>query len=142
MFQVGQLENTLCLFGALFALWKGGVAERGVAVVVIANLFVGQIGRLVAPSGDQLIRLVSDGLTALILLGITVRYAALWMGGVMMFFAIQFSLHSYYLVMERPIDHLYAVINNFDFVSINLCLIIGVAVAWSRRERIRRAAEA
>ncbi len=127
------LINVFSILGALFALWKGGVAERAAAVVVLANVIIGQSSEWFAPNSEAVIRLINDGLTALVLLGITVRYAALWTGGVMLFFAAQFSLHSFYLVTERPSDYLHALINNIDFSGIIWCLIIGTAVAWRRR---------
>jgi len=131
----GILIDLFSLLGALFALWKGGVAERATAVVVILNICIGEAGNFLAPDSDSIIRLVNDGLTALLLLGVTIRYGALWMGGVMLFFAAQFSLHSFYLVTERPHDFLHALINNIDFSGIILCLIVGTAVVWRRRLR-------
>lgn len=138
------LINSLSVLGALFALWKGSQAERLAALVVIANVAVGQLDTFMGASGDSVLRLVNDGMTALVLLGITLRYGALWMGGVMLFYAAQFAMHSYYLVTDRPTgDYLNALINNVNFIGINLCLIIGAAVAWRRRVRTaRRAAEA
>ena len=135
------LINVFSILGALFALWKGGVAERAAAVVVLANVIIGQSSEWFAPNSEAVIRLINDGLTALVLLGITVRYAALWTGGVMLFFAAQFSLHSFYLVTERPSDYLHALINNIDFSGIIWCLIIGTAVAWRRRVRLARAGD-
>lgn len=135
MLHVGLIINFFSLLGAFFALWKGDTAARWVALVVIGNLLIGQFAQLFTPAGNELIRLVNDGLTALLILGVTVRYAALWMGGVMLFFAAQFSLHSYYLVMERATDRLYAQINNIDFLGVIWCLIFGTAVAWRRRVR-------
>lgn len=135
MFHVGLLINVFSLLCAIFALWKGGIAERYVALVVVANVVIGQSAQWIAPNSGEFNHLIIDGLTALILMGITLRYTALWMGGVMLFFAAQFSLHSYYLVTERPIDYLYALINNIDFLGIIWSLIIGTIVAWRRRAR-------
>jgi hypothetical protein len=129
--------NTLFILCALFALWKGGPAERATAIVVILNVLVGLLGTLFGGASEGLIRLVNDGLTALVLLGVTLRYGALWMGGVMLFFAAQFAMHSYYLVTERPNDYWHALINNVDFSGIIWCLIVGTLVAW--RARARRA---
>ena len=135
------LVNLFAAFGAAFALWKGGRAERAAAVVVVLNIAVGQAGGMLAPSADAIIRLVNDGMTALVLLGITVRYGALWMGGVMLFYAAQFAMHSYYLVTVRqPGDYLNALLNNINFTGIIWCLIIGTAVAWRRRAVASRAA--
>ena len=116
---VGTLIDIFSVLGALFAVWKGGAAERAAAVLVIANVIIGQAGQFLAPDSGGLIRLVNDGLTALVLLAITLRYGALWMGGVMLFYAAQFSLHSYYLVTGRSdADYLHALINNIDYCGI------------------------
>jgi len=132
------LINIFSILGALFAVWKGGPAERAAALVVMVNVLIGQTGQVIAPRSDDIIRLINDGLTAMVLLGITVRYAALWMGGVMLFFAAQFSLHSFYLVTGRSAsDYLHALINNIDWSGITWCLIIGTVVAW--RARVRKA---
>jgi hypothetical protein len=136
------LINIFSVLGALFAFWKGGTAERAAAGIVVLNVIIGQCSEWFAPGSEGIIRLVNDGLTALVLLAVTVRYAALWMGGVMLFFAAQFSLHSFYLVTERPSDYLHALINNIDFCGIIWCLIIGTAVAWRARVRHTRAAAA
>ncbi len=138
---VGTLIDIFSVLGAFFAVWKGGVAERSAAIVVIANVLIGQT-EWFAPGSGGLIRIINDGITALVLLVITVRYAALWMGGVMLFFAAQFSMHSYYLVTERPNDYWHALINNVDFSGIIWCLIIGTLVAWRARSRRRRVAPA
>ena len=76
------LINSLSVLGAMFALWKGGRAERLSALIVIANVMFGQMDAFLGPSGDSVLRLVNDGVTALILLAITVRYGALWIGGI------------------------------------------------------------
>jgi hypothetical protein len=133
------IVNTFSVLGAGFALWKGGAAERWSAAVVILNVVIGQSGQLLAPQSDDVIRLVNDGLTAVVLLGITVRYGALWMGGVMLFYAAQFAMHSYYMVTERKTgDYMNALINNINFTGIIWCLIIGAAVAWRRRAKAAR----
>lgn len=140
---LGLLIDVFSVLGALFAVWKGDVAERATALVVIANVIIGEGGRWLAPGDDAILRLVVDGLTALVLLGITMRYGALWMGAVMLFFAAQFSLHSYYLVADRnPNDRLHAIINNLDWNGVIWCLIIGTLVAWRARSRRIRAAQA
>jgi hypothetical protein len=134
---VGLTINLFSVLGAGFALWKGGSAERAAAVAVVVNVLVGQAGKSLAPDSDDITRLVNDGLTAMVLLAITVRYGALWMGGVMLFYAAQFSMHSFYLVTERPTDYFKALINNTNFLGIIFCLIIGTIVAW--RARLRQA---
>lgn len=140
---VGALTDIFAMLGALFALWKGGAAERSAAAVVILNEVIGKAGLVLAPDAESTIRLVNDGLTALILLAITIRYSALWMGGVMLFYAVQFTLHSFYLVTGRiASDFLHAAVNDLDFSGIILCLVIGTVVVWRRRIRLARAASA
>ena len=139
---VGLIIDVFAAFGALFAFWKGGPAERATALVVVVNIAIGQSAMWLAPQLDSVIRLVNDGVTALVLLAITLRYGTPWMGGVMLFFAAQFSMHSYYLVMNRPNDYLHALINNIDFSGIIGCMIIGTFVSWRKREARKRAVQA
>ena len=135
------LINIFSVLGAAFALWKGGTAERAAAVIVIANAMFGEAGHWLAPNAEGVVRLVNDGLSALVLLGVTLRYGAPWMGGVMLFYAAQFSLHSYYLVTGRSdTDFQHALINNINYSGIIWCLIIGTIVAWRTRVRMSRAA--
>jgi hypothetical protein len=137
---IALIINLWAVVACLFALWKGGAAERIAAVAVIANILIGQSGEWLDPGFSDQVRLVNDGLAAVILLGVTVRYGTLWMGGVMLFYAAQFSLHSYYLVTDRPdSDYLHALINNLNFAGVTWCLIIGTAVAWRRRVRMAAA---
>lgn len=135
---VRLLINAFSVLGALFALWKGGKAERAAGIIVLVNALIGEGSHWLAPKSDDIIRLVNDGLTALGLLVVTVRYVAPWMGGVMLFFAAQFAMHSYYMVTERQTgDYLNALINNINFSGIIWCLVIGTAVAWRRRVKAR-----
>jgi hypothetical protein len=135
------LGDLLSVLVALFAVWKGGPAERVAAAILIANMAIGLAGGWLAPGSDGLIRLCNDGLAAAALLAVTLRYGAPWMGGVMLFYAAQFSLHSYYLVTDRPTDFLYAEINNINWSGTLWCLVIGASVAWRRRVVATRVAE-
>lgn len=137
---VQLLGDLLSVAVALFAVWKGGPAERLAAGILIANMAIGLSSSLLAPDSDGLIRLCNDGLSAAALLVVTIRYAAPWMGGVMLFYAAQFSLHSYYLVTDRPPDYLYGAINNLNWSGVIWCLIIATAMTWRRRVRAQRAA--
>src|SRR5579872_452535 len=131
---IGPLLELFFVLGALFALWRGGPAERWAAAVVIVNVAIGTVGNWLAPESDAILRLVNDGLAALLLLAVTLRYSSLWMGGMMLFFAAQFTLHSVYLVTGRlAAENLHAMINNIDWSGISWCLIIGTAVTWRRR---------
>ena len=137
---IAQLLILFVVCGVLFAGWKGGVAERLAAMVVSVNLILGLAVAQLLPQAEGTMRFVNDGLAAVALLAITLRYGAPWMGGAMLFYAAQFSLHSYYLVMARsPDDRLHAIVNNVNFIGIVWCLIIGTVVTWRRRRRRVRA---
>lgn len=118
----------------LFAFLKGGPAERIGAAVILANLLAGLATE--AFIRTQLVVLSIDGLTAVVLLVLAVRFASLWLGAVMLLYALQFGLQAFYLVMERPRDVLHVVINNVDFFSVSLCLAAGTILAWRRRARL------
>ena len=60
---------------------------------------------------------------------LVVRYASLWLGVTMMLQAVQFSLHAYYLVMERPHDLLHAWVNNLNDWSASLIASSSATVA-------------
>jgi hypothetical protein len=127
-------------FGAGFALWKGNRGERLAAVVVATNVAIGIASQWLGFGHVEIIRFCNDGLAAVALLVITMRYGAFWMGGVMLFYAAQFSLHAFYLVTDRPQDRLYAIVNNVDWYGVIWALIIGTAVAWRHRVRAARRA--
>lgn len=135
------LLEAFSVFGAAFALWKGGAPERLAAGVIILNVAIGDTAQWLLSGGDDFIRLCNDGLAAAALLVITIRYGAPWMGAVMLFYAAQFGLHSYYLVTDRPRDNLQALINNLNWNGVIWCLIIGAAVAWRQRVRTALVAE-
>jgi hypothetical protein len=122
--------------GCAFAFWKGGSAERAGACVILANLLLMWAGgRVLASASTGVFGLVVDGLTAAALLIIVLRYASLWLGGVMLLYAIEFSLRAFYFVTERPFDLLHAIVNNADFMGVVFCLVAGTAVTWRRRMR-------
>ncbi len=130
------------LAGVLFAAWKGGSPERIAASVVAANMLLGFGSRFI-PGFEDPFRFINDGLAAVALLGVTVVFGALWTGGVMLFYAAQFSLHAYYFVVGRPeTDRLSAIINDVNFSGILWCLVIGSAVSWRRRVKAARDAAA
>jgi hypothetical protein len=127
----------LVLAGCLFSLWKGGTPERIGGAVVLANTAVVLfIGLFVASGSRAVPELVVDGLTAMGLLAVVLIYGSLWLGGAMLLYAVQFTLHAFYFVTERAPDRLHAVLNNLDFSGIILCLVVGTAVVWRRRTRM------
>jgi hypothetical protein len=121
-----------------FAIWKGGQAERLGGVLILTFAILWEASAVLPPDVRTTIQLVCDFLTALGLLAIAVRYASLWLGGVLLFQALQFSLHSFYFVTHKASDNLHATINNLNMAAILTCLAAGTAVAWRRRTAGRR----
>jgi hypothetical protein len=127
----------------LFTLWKGGPAERAAAIVVSANLLVGVLTTEFFSPHRPMLQFANDGATAFALLAITLRWAAPWMGAVMLLYSAQFALHAYYMASGRnPRDYLHALMNNLNFTAVLWCLVIGAAMAWRRRIVERRASSA
>jgi hypothetical protein len=126
-----------------FGLWKGDAPVRYAAASLLAvelssfilNPRVGDVG------GESAI-LAVDFAFAVILLILAVRFASLWIGAAMILQAVQFSLHSYYLVMELAHDKLHAWINNIDDWGILISICVGTVLAIRRRAaHTREAAE-
>ena len=128
----------LVLATCAFAFWKGGPAERYGALLIVGFALLWESSRYL-PDGMKaslpILQLVGDGATALGLLAIAIRYASPWLGGALLFQAAQFTLHSLYLVTNRPHDHLHALINNVNLYAILSCLILGTVVEWRRRSK-------
>src|SRR5579859_764989 len=122
-----------------FALWKGDRAVR-IAAIVILLLDVATF--LIRPKfGDissETILLAVDFACAVVLLFLAVRFANLWIGAAMLFQAAQFSLHAYYLVLERPHDRLHAWVNNLDLLGIVISIVWGTGLAIRRRVILAR----
>jgi len=57
----------------------------------------------------------------------------------MFFYAAQFALHSFYIVMMRRVDVFHFIVNDINLMGIHLCLVLGTVMAWRRRIRIRAA---
>lgn len=129
----------LVLGMGVFAAWKGGAAERIGAALVLANTILVPLAAAAVPrTVYPLVSLAFDALTAIGLLLVALRYASYWLGGAMLLYGLQFSLHSFYVVTKRPNDLLHAWVNNVNFLAVCLCLAIGTAVAWRQREALQR----
>ena len=128
------------LSACVLAFAKGSTAERLAAGVILLNMALGYLVRGLLPEFASGFKLLNDGLAATALLVLALRYTAPWLGGAMLFYAAQFALHSYFLVLNLPTTAWRGHLNNFNFAGITCCLIAGVPVAWRRRMRLARAA--
>jgi hypothetical protein len=123
------------LLACVFALAKGGTQERIGAAIILANLVATSVNETLIQS--QQVLLAIDALTAVALLPLTLRYASIWLGAVMLLYGLQFALHAYYFVLEQPRDALHITINNANFLAISVCLAAGTAMSWRRRQSLR-----
>jgi hypothetical protein len=122
------------------ALWKGGPAERMGAGFIIGIIILGALVSLILPpQTHSVLYLVEDGLTAVGLLAIALRYASLWLGGAMLVYALLFTLHAFYFVMGKAPDILFIDINNVAFMGVSASLGVGTFMSWRARVRKRAA---
>jgi len=129
-----QLLYLSTFVACAFAAWKGGMAERLGSVVVLGAALGPPALHAVAPADlAALVDLTADGVVGVAFLLLTVRYGRVWLGATMLLFAVQFALHAFYAVTDRPSDLLHARINNLVFLGVSVCLCAGAALAWRRR---------
>jgi hypothetical protein len=127
------------IFAAVFALWKGDTPARVAGVVSAINAIALPVARMALQAQvGEVLQLTFDFFWAVGLLVLAVRYASLWLGATMLLQAAQFSLHAFYLVMERPHDLIHAWINNINTVGISICIVVGTVTAIRRRVVIAR----
>ena len=130
----------LIILTTAFAMWKGGVPER---VGALLNLVVAAADipthMLFNADGISSALLVADFVLAFGFLLLAVRYASVWIGGAMLLAAVQFSLHAYYIIDERPHDHTYGWINNLDTFGVVLLVLVSTIMTWRRSIREARA---
>ena len=118
---------------------RGGPAERwGATMILVGNLFVAAIHFLVPAELQALALLMGEAALAVGFLIVAMRYLSPWLGLAMILQAIQFSLHAYYLVGEKPHDYLYRAINNFNTFAI-LLIILAATILSALRYRSPRA---
>jgi hypothetical protein len=125
----------LDLLAAMFAAWQGDRAARIAGAVNLLNSVSLVIYGAISGNAQtgEVLELVGDLVWAVGLLMLVVRYASRWLGVTMLLQAVQFSLHAYYLVMEREHDLIHAWVNNLNEVGISICIIIGTVAAIRRR---------
>ena len=126
---------------AALAVWKGGWPERIGALTNLAvavGLLLVQL--LLSPSDLAMASLCADGLLAFTFLGLTLRFASLWLGAAMLLEAAQFALHAFLYVTERPFDMLFAIVNNVVSWGVIWAILFGIFGSWRRATAAGRVA--
>jgi hypothetical protein len=130
------LQAVLALAACLAAIRLGGRAERIGGIIILVNLLLSVGGNAIFPrETDNIFDLSTDGVTALALLLVAIRFASLWLGAVMLLYAAQFSIHSYYLVTATMSDFYFVWAGNITFMLITSTLVVATALAWRRKAR-------
>ncbi len=136
---IAPLLWILSVATVLLAWLRGGPAERlGATMILVGNLLVVAVHFLVPVEPLALALLMTDAALAVGFLIVAMRYLSPWLGLAMILQAIQFSLHAYYLVGEKPHDYLYRAINNFNTFAI-LLIILAATILSALRYRSPRA---
>jgi len=120
----------------LFAWVKGGQAERLGGAAVVASALVAFLIHRLLPDGIQPVALLADeAALAAAFLVLAMRFVSPWIGVAMILQAVQFSLHAFYLVVERPHDTLYKAVNNVNTIGVLLCILFGTMAVMRKRAR-------
>ncbi|MFM1960937.1 MAG: hypothetical protein RL588_2454 [Pseudomonadota bacterium] len=117
----------------LIALVAGKTPERLAAVIFLAAIaitnFSGHFWKF-KDIGNLLLAI--DGGMALSLLLLALRYNYLWIALMMGAMAGVFSVHAYYLMINKPLDKTFALMSNVATLVALLSIAIGV---WTSRNR-------
>lgn len=104
MFQslYSQIGLAALLASSGFAIWKGGEAVRAGAILIVVTWFVTLAASAITRSYVPAIAfLASDGILAVGLLFLAVRYSSWWMGVAMLLQSVSLALHAGYFAAER-----------------------------------------
>lgn len=118
---------------------KGGWPERiGASLNLAIALLFFALQLFMSPAALSLALLIIDGVLGLGFLLLALRYTSLWLGAAMLLQAGQFSLHAFYYVTTKPVDRLFAVVNNVVSWGILLAILAGVGASWLNSRKLAR----
>ena len=124
-----------CLVGVVVFAWRrGGAPERiAASALLAAAVLVESIHAWMPKPGQSAALLVVDGMLAFAFLLAALRYVRPWLGIAMVLEGVQFSLHAYFFVVEKPHNYFYSLVNNLVTIGVLLCLVTGSFQAWRQR---------
>jgi hypothetical protein len=126
----------LTLLVCAFSAWKGSAPERLGGSLIFATCVVGTTTQLVLGAASPVyISLALDGILALGLLALTIRYAALWLGVAMLLQSAAFALHAQALNGEESDVSRYVSFVNLLSLAILAALLFATAASWIKRVR-------
>ena len=125
-----------------FAVWKGDLAERAGALLIVTTWVITLVASAATKSYMPATAfLASDGIMAIGLLILAIRYSSLWMGLAMLVQATALSFHAAYFAADpdeisKKVLHFYVMGKNL--ASVGLLVIILAATVTSILKRHRR----
>ncbi len=140
-----QLSFAL-LFGVCgVALWKGGPAEKGGALLILSTWLAAMFGLAVSKAYIEAGPfLMSDVILAVGLLALALRFGSLWVGGAMLLQAVGISLHAAYFAADKSelshqMQNLYIGGKNVCSLAMLLVILAGVLASWRKRVKALKA---
>jgi len=132
----------VALFGCCgLALWKGGPAERGGAMLICGTWLAAMLGLALSREYVMAIPfLVSDAVLAVGLLILAIRYSNWWVGAAMLLQATGLSFHAAYFAADpteisKKVLHFYVMGKNLSSWGMLLVILIGTLASWRKRSR-------
>ena len=108
-----------CLVGVVVFAWRrGGAPERIAASALLAAAVLVESIHAWMPKPGQ---------------SAALRYVRPWLGIAMVLEGVQFSLHAYFFVVDKPHNYFYSLVNNLVTIGVLLCLVTGSFQAWRQR---------
>lgn len=139
-----QVALVLLVLSCGFAIWKGDTPERAGAVLIAVTWALTLVASSVTHSYlPATAFLASDGLMALGLLVLAVRFSNWWMGAAMLLQAVVLALHAAYFAAEKTDLSrriLWDYVAGKNIASVLLLVIIVAATAASMHKRSKQSA--
>jgi hypothetical protein len=133
------------LFVCGFAIWKGDRAERAGALLIAATWVVTLVASAITQRyAEATAFLASDGLMAVGLLILAIRYSSLWMGAAMLVQAVVLSFHAAWFTAVQATDQaavskstlqLYILGKNLGSILLLVIILAATVFAIIKRNR-------
>lgn len=124
------------------ALLKGGVSERWTAAVLLGNQTVESSAYLLlrlSHDAVPILTLVLDGVVALALLVLAMKFVKIWLGIAMLLQSVLLGLHGAVMADFGLPYSTYSIANNVTLTVLLVLLLGATLIAWRERGRDRQA---
>jgi hypothetical protein len=138
-----QLSIVALVLCCAFAIWKGGLAERAGALLIATTWIVTLVASAVTQSYMPATAfLASDGIMAVGLLILAIRYSSLWMGVAMLVQATVLSFHAAYFAADqaeisKKVLHFYVMGKNLGSIGLLVIILAATFASIFKRNRLQ-----